>query len=348
MARYIVEKIVQTPEEIISKLPLTSELKQQIKQDRESISDIIEGKDKRKLLIIGPCSAWPSEAVLEYARRLKPIMLKYSNTIKIILRVYTQKPRTTLGWTGSANQPEPFKAPDLEAGIIYCRKLMLELVGMGFAVCDEAVFTHNEGYFSDMLSYIAIGARSTQDQEHRVYASMIEHPVGLKNPTSGDILTGIQSVLAAQNPHVFLLSGRQIKTKGNPHAHLVLRGGNSESNATLECLNLCSKLLIEKKVLFPSLIIDVSHDNSIDPVTGKKDPLMQPKVVEHVLRLLTEQPHLKMLVKGFMVESFLKTGNQNLEKAKSVSELDLHGLSITDSCIGFDETIKLIEIVGKN
>ncbi len=340
---YIIEKIIPNQDEIKQNLQVTEDILKLVEKDRKEICDIIEGKDKRKILILGPCSAWPNLAVIEYANKIKPIAELVKDKIKIILRVYTQKPRTTLGWTGPANQPDPFSISDLEKGIIYSRNLMIEILKIGLPIADEALFTHNEGYYDDLLSWIAIGARSSEDQEHRIFASMINHPVGMKNPTSGDLDIAINSVIAAQHSHVFLLNQKQIRTLGNAHAHLVLRGGNGKSNIFYDDLNKAKDKLFEAKVQNPSIIIDCSHDNSIDPSTGKKDPLFQPEVLLRVMEHINDNKELKKIIKGFMIESFLKTGNQNLKIAKNLNDLDLTGLSVTDACIGINETKELIE-----
>ncbi len=339
---YIVEKIISRVELVKDKLPLPDDLRKQVDNDRDEICRIIEGKDKRKLLIIGPCSAWPDSAIIEYAKKLKDISDKVKDKIKIVMRVYTQKPRTTLGWTGPVNQPDPFAVSDIEKGIYYCRQMMIDVLKIGIPIADEALFTHNEGYFDDLLSWIAIGARSAEDQEHRIYASMINHPVGIKNPTSGDLNIAINSLIAAQHTHVFLLNGRQLRTLGNSHAHLVLRGGNGESNIYLDNLLKAERMLEESNVENFSIVVDCSHDNSIDPSTGKKDPTKQPEVLKRVFEHMKDEKDLMNVIKGFMVESFIKTGNQNLAEAKDMKDLDLRGLSVTDPCIGWEETEKLI------
>lgn len=339
---YTVEKTIPGPEEVLKKLPLTEQLRKQVERDRQELIDILEGRDNRKIVIIGPCSAWPKQAVIQYASRLKEIEAKVKDRIKIVLRVYTQKPRTTVGWKGALNQPDPYADPDIEQGIMYCRKMMLDALQAGLPLADEAVFTHNEGYFTDLLSWIAIGARSGEDQEHRIFASMIDHPVGVKNPTSGNIAVGVNSVIAAQHPHVFVLNGKQIRTDGNPHAHLVLRGGKGKPNATPRKIRKAISLMEEKNIKNPSVIIDVSHENSIDPETGKKDPLKQPAVVKDILDLIQEDPQASEGVKGFMIESFLKTGKQDMKKATKTEDLDMGGLSITDACVGIDETERML------
>lgn len=324
-----------------SELPLTPELHAQVQNDISEIQDILAGKDDRKILIVGPCSAWPSEAVIEYAKQLLPLKEKYSDSLKFILRVYIQKPRTTVGWVGPVNQPDPFSEPDLVKGFSYCRKMMLEVIKMGYAIADEAVYTHKKGYFTDLYSWVAIGARSAEDQEHRLFASMLDLPVGMKNPTSGDIATGVNSVIAAQYAHTFAIDGSQIKTDGNPYAHLILRGGGGKGNIDTESIQEAVDLLQKKKVSNPALLADISHDNSLDPSTGKKDPLLQPQLLETLLSTLKKNSELNTVVKGFMIESFLEDGNQKVESPDSL----VFGKSITDGCIGIEKTKALIERV---
>ena len=342
---YEIEKYIPRQGIVLAKLPLSDELKKQVEKDRAEIFRIIEGKDNRKLLIMGPCSAWPREAVLDYVKMLKPIAEKLKDKIKIVIRVYTQKPRTTIGWTGPINQPDPFDKPNIEKGIFYCRKMMLDIVKEGFAIADEAVFTHNEGYFTDLISWLAIGARSTEDQEHRVFASMIENPIGLKNPTSGDLDVATNSVLAAQNPHVFVLNRKQIRTSGNKHAHLVMRGGGGKPNSDLESIKKAHELMKKKSIENPSIIMDVSHDNSI--TDGKKDHNAQGKTILEIVKLIKEHSDINKLIKGFMMESFIKSGKQDLTKVKSINDLDLSGLSVTDACLGIEDTISNLEKLYK-
>ncbi len=344
---YVVEKPLPTNKEVLEKLPLGDNLTQKVIQDQEEIKAIIEGRDPRKIMIIGPCSAWPDAAVLEYAEKLKPIAEKVSDKLKIIMRVYLQKPRTTVGWLGPVNQPDPFEAPDLESGTYYCRSMMIEAVRKGYAIADEALFTHNDNYFVDLLSWIAIGARSAEDQEHRIFASMIPHPVGLKNPTSGNIDIGVNSVIAAQHGHVFAFHGKQIRTSGNPHAHLILRGGNGTSNHDYQSLLEASEKLHAKMVKNPSIIVDASHDNSICSVSGQKDPLKQPEILKEIIESMNRNDLIKSTVKGFMVESFLVDGKQSADKASGKEELE-YGKSITDGCLGMQRTEEmLLEITNK-
>jgi len=322
---------------VLDKLPLAPKFQAQVQQDQAEIKAILRGEDTRKLMIIGPCSAWPSEAVLDYAEQLKPTVDKVSDKLKIVLRTYLQKPRTTVGWLGPVNQPDPFAEPDLEAGTLYCREMMIKAVEMGYALADEALFTHNDSYFVDLLSWIAIGARSAEDQEHRIFASMIEHPVGLKNPTSGDLGIAINSVIAAQHPHVFAFHRQQIKTDGNPYAHLILRGGGGLPNYDLETLKQATDILNSKSIKNPSLIVDLSHDNSLDTQSGKKDPSLQPTVLKHVLASMQKDSSVAKSVKGFMAESFIVEGKQDATASTKAEELK-YGQSITDGCLEIEAT----------
>lgn len=339
---YQVQKELPRAAVILDKIPLSPELFAQVKQDQEEIKAILRGEDNRKIMIIGPCSAWPDAAVLEYAQKLKPTMDKVSDKLKIVLRVYLQKPRTTVGWLGPVNQPNPFKEADLEAGTTYCREMMVKAVALGYPLADEALFTHNDSYFVDLLSWIAIGARSAEDQEHRIFASMIEHPVGLKNPTSGDLTTAVNSIVAAQHPHVFAFHRQQIKTDGNPYAHLILRGGGGQPNHDLATLQASAQKLKEKGLQNPAILVDLSHDNSLDPETGKKDPNRQPLILNQVLDSMEKDPVVAQSVKGFMAESFIVDGKQDATKAQSAEGL-VYGQSITDGCLNLEKTIKMLE-----
>ncbi len=339
---YTVIQKLPTVDELHQQFPLTSHLETKVAQDIAEIKDILSGKDSRKILIVGPCSAWPAEAVIDYAKRLLPIKESVKDVIKIVLRVYIQKPRTTVGWVGPVNQPNPFEAPDLVKGFSYCRKMMLEAISLGYPIADEAVYTHKKGYFTDLYSWIAIGARSAEDQEHRLFASMLDAPVGMKNPTSGDIAIGVNSVVAAQYTHTFAIEGNQIRTNGNEFAHLILRGGGGKGNIDIDSLLLAVDLLEKKKVKNPSIIVDVSHDNSIDPATGKKNPMLQPEFLLHTIEHMKANKSLDLYIKGFMMESFIVDGAQNAESCILSTDLE-YGKSITDGCIGFEKTAEAIE-----
>ncbi len=339
---YQIIKKLPTVEELHSKFPLTDELHEQVQNDIQDIQNILEGKDSRKIMIIGPCSAWPSESVIEYAKALLPLKEKYSHLIKFVMRVYIQKPRTTVGWVGPVNQPNPLEDADIAKGFEYCRSMMLDVIKLGYAIADEVLYTHKRGYFTDLYSWVAIGARSTEDQEHRLFASMLDIPVGMKNSTDGNIQKGINSVIAAQYSHNFAIAGDQIKTDGNSYAHLILRGGNNKSNYDIESLIAATTGLVSKKVQNPAIIVDLSHDNSINTETGKKDPLKQPEILNSVLESMKQEPSLNTSIKGFMVESFIEDGNQNVNACTSLSDVK-KGVSITDGCIGIEKTKKMIE-----
>lgn len=337
--RYSVQKKLPRAEDFIQNVPLSDEAFDHIAQDRKEIQAILSGEDPRKLVIVGPCSAWPHSAVIDYAKKLKELDNKVKDKIKIVMRLYIQKPRTTKGWLGPVNQPDPFAEPDIEAGAYYARRLMVEVSELGLPIADEAVFTHNAKGFIELISWLAIGARSTEDQEHRIFASAVECPVGMKNPTSGDIGIGVNSVLVAQHGHTAVFDGMQVKTQGNPYAHLVLRGGQIDPNYHVEDLYKAKELLEKAKVKNPAIMIDASHDNC--KLNGVKNPLQQIHVVREVLSTLALYPELDKFVKGFMLESFILPGNQKLEEHTPES-LNMCGLSITDPCISWDDTEALL------
>jgi 3-deoxy-7-phosphoheptulonate synthase len=308
-----------------------------IDKHRTEIEAILSGKDQRLVVVVGPCSAWPDTAVLEYAERLKKLNDKVSHALKLVMRVYIQKPRTIKGWTGPVNQPDPLSPPDIAAGALYCRKLMTQVVEMGLPIADEALFTHNARGFIELLSWVAIGARSSEDQEHRIFASGIDCPVGIKNPTHGSIKIGVNGVVAAQHSHYIVLDGNEVETDGNQYAHLVLRGSNDRPNYSLADISEVAEQCNKNNVYNPAVIIDVSHDNCV--VNGVKDHNAQAGIILEVVNNLKTNPELKTLVKGFMLESFIKPGKQNAETANPI---DLCGLSITDPCLGWDDTEALL------
>lgn len=244
---YRIVKKIPTADEIIAAFPLSDEGYLSIDKHRLEIEAILSGKDDRLIVVVGPCSAWPDTAVLDYAERLKKLNDKVSHALKLVMRVYIQKPRTIKGWTGPVNQPDPLAPPDIAAGALYCRKLMTQVVEMGLPIADEALFTHNARGFIELLSWVAIGARSSEDQEHRIFASGIDCPVGIKNPTHGSIKIGINGVVAAQHSHYIVLDGNEVETDGNQYAHLVLRGSNDRPNYSLadisEVAEQCKKIM---------------------------------------------------------------------------------------------------------
>ncbi len=336
-------KQLPNTEEIIQAFPLSEKAYEKISRDQQEVKDILSGKDQRMLMIVGPCSAWPHQATIQYAEKLKKLEEKLRDKLKIVMRVYIQKPRTTKGWTGPVNQPDPFTEPDIGEGIRYARSLMVKIIEMGLPIADEAVFTHNAKGFIELLSWVAIGARSTEDQEHRIFASAIECPVGMKNPTSGSLEIGVNSIIAAQNGHTAVFHGAQVETHGNPFAHLVLRGGMDRPNYHLEDIYQARKFLEAAQVSNPAIVIDTSHDNC--KIDGIKDPTQQLNVANEVLAALKLYPDLRKVVKGFMFESFLKAGAQKIEKL-TTETVDREGLSITDPCLSWDQTEELFNNIA--
>jgi 3-deoxy-7-phosphoheptulonate synthase len=334
---YRIVKKIPTADEIIAAFPLSDEGYLSIDKHRTEIEAILSGKDQRLVVVVGPCSAWPDTAVLEYAERLKKLNDKVSHALKLVMRVYIQKPRTIKGWTGPVNQPDPLSPPDIAAGALYCRKLMTQVVEMGLPIADEALFTHNARGFIELLSWVAIGARSSEDQEHRIFASGIDCPVGIKKPTHGSLKIGVNGVVAAQHSHYIVLDGNEVETDGNQYAHLVLRGSNDRPNYSLADISEVAEQCNKNNVYNPAVIIDVSHDNCV--VNGVKDHNAQAGIILEVVNNLKTNPELKTLVKGFMLESFIKPGKQNAETANPI---DLCGLSITDPCLGWDDTEALL------
>jgi 3-deoxy-7-phosphoheptulonate synthase len=337
-------KKLPSVESIIQQYPLSDAGHEKIMHDRREIKHILEGKDDRLLMIVGPCSAWPKEAVLAYAKRLVKINEVVKHALKIVMRLYIQKPRTTKGWTGPVNQPDPYAPPDVEAGIHYVRDMMVKVVEMGLPIADECLFTHNARGFSELVSWFAIGARSSEDHEHRIFASAANCPVGMKNPTHGSMAIGVNSVVAAQHPHMAAIDRYAVQTFGNPHAHLVLRGCNQAPNYSLVHLEEVNHHMMAHQVKNPAVVIDVSHDNCL--IDGKKDHRAQPAIIFEVMRYLRKRPDLRQLMKGFMVESYLKAGHQKLE-ANDASTINLNGLSITDPCLGWEETETLLLELAK-
>ena len=332
-------KKLPTGEEIIQAHPLSDKGHEQVARDRQEVKDILSGKNKRLLIVVGPCSAWPYDPVLEYADRLAALNEKVKDKLKLVMRVYIQKPRTTKGWTGPVNQPDPFADPDIPAGADYCRSLMVKVIEKGLAVADEALFTHNAKGFIELLSWVAIGARSAEDQEHRIFASAVECAVGMKNPTSGSIEIGANSIVAAQHPHTAVFHGYQVQTAGNQYAHLVLRGGVKGPNYHIEDMYEAKKEFEKHGVTNPGIIVDASHDNC--KIDGKKDHNRMVDIVQEVMKNVSDHAELRPLMKGFMLESFLKPGNQKLEDC-TTQTIDRSGLSITDPCLGWEQTEELV------
>jgi len=336
---YTVLKTLPPIEGILRAFPLSEAGQKRVLQDRQEVKNIISGDDKRLLMIVGPCSAWPMEAVFDYAERLAALNKKVSSSLKLVMRCYIQKPRTTKGWTGPVNQPDPFAPPDIEEGIKYAREMMVRVIEMGLPIADEALFTHNAKGFIELLSWVAIGARSAEDQEHRIFASALDCAVGLKNPTHGTLSVGVNSVIAAQHQHVAVFDGDEVQTHGNLHAHLVLRGGDNAPNYSVTHLEEVRRRMEMNDIKNPAIVIDVSHDNCL--INGKKDTSRQPDIMSDILESLKMHPALRKLVKGFMIESFIKEGSQKVDETKPEA-IDRGGLSITDACLGWERTEEIL------
>lgn len=330
------------------KLPVPKELKEQfpaderivkIKQERDpEIRRIFEGKSDKLLLIIGPCSADREDAVLDYLTRLSKVQEKVKDKIMIIPRVYTNKPRTTGGgYKGLVHQPDPEKKPDMLQGIIAVRELhQRAILESGLTCADEMLYPENHRYVSDLLSYVAIGARSVEDQQHRLVVSGMDVPAGMKNPTSGDLSVMLNSVVAAQCSHSFVYRSWEVKTTGNELAHTILRGavnkhGNCIPNYHYEDLNLVDHLYKERNLKNPAVVVDANHSNS------NKQYAEQVRIVNEVLHSRNLNPHIKTLVKGVMIESYIEGGNQKIGCVPHI-----YGKSITDPCLGWDDSEKLI------
>ena len=328
------------------KLPIPQDVKKefslseqmvQAKADRdESIREVFSGKSDKFILIVGPCSADHREPVLEYISRLKKIEEQVSDKIIIIPRIYTNKPRTTgQGYKGMLHQPDPDAKPDMYKGIVAIRELHLAaLRDYGFSCADEMLYPENYRYLSDLLSYVAIGARSVENQQHRLTASGIEVPVGMKNPTGGDLSVMMNSIVAAQSSHTFLYRGWEVTSDGNPYAHSILRGyvdyaGRSASNYHYEDLLRVEELYEKSNLVNPSVIVDTNHNNS-----GKKY-LEQVRIAKDIVHSRNQNDNIKRLVKGLMIESYLEDGAQSIGDG-------VFGKSITDPCLGWEKTEKLI------
>jgi 3-deoxy-7-phosphoheptulonate synthase len=337
--KYIQLKKLPSVEEMIQLYPLSDEGHKKIMHHRREIKAILEGRDHRLLMIVGPCSAWPKEAVLEYAERLLEVNEQVKQSLKVVMRSYIQKPRTTKGWVGPLNQPDPYAEPNIEAGMHYVREMMVKIVELGLPIADECLFTHNSRGFLELVSWFAIGARSSEDHEHRIFASAADCPVGMKNPTHGSIEVAINSVVAAQHAHIAAINGYAVQTPGNSHAHLVLRGSNREPNYTPDYLEAVKKHMSAHQIKNPAVVIDVSHDNCL--LNGKKDPRKQITTIFEVTKYLKKYPELRKLMKGFMIESYLKEGNQKIEMCNKKT-IDLSGLSLTDPCLNWEQTESLL------
>lgn len=329
-------KKLPTPDEIREQFPFPAELAHLKAQRDREIRDVITGKSNKFLVIIGPCSADNEDAVCEYVSRLAKVNEKVKDKLILIPRIYTNKPRTTgEGYKGIIHQPDPEKKPDFLAGLIAMRKMQIHAIEVsGLTAADEMLYPENWGYVSDLLSYVAIGARSVEDQQHRIVVSGFDVPSGMKNPTSGNLTVMLNSVYASQHPHSFIYRGYEVKTNGNELAHTVLRGSTNKHGSNLpnyhyEDLNLLLKLYEERDLKNPATIIDANHSNS------NKEFEQQIRIVKEVMHSRKLSSDIHKLVKGVMIESYLEEGCQKVGGG-------IYGKSITDPCLGWEASERLI------
>ena len=324
------------PKEIKEQFPMSEDLAK-IKEKRdEEIKRVFTGEDNRLLLIIGPCSADNEDSVIDYISRLVPVQEKVKDKILIIPRIYTNKPRTTgEGYKGMVHQPDPEKSSDMLEGLIAIRRLHTRAIAeTGFTCADEMLYPENQRYLSDLLSYVAVGARSVEDQQHRLVASGISVPVGMKNPTSGDLSVMMNSIVAAQHSHTFIFRGWEVVSSGNPLAHAILRGsvnkhGQSIPNYHYEDLIRLFDMYQACNLQNMSVIVDANHSNSV------KKYLEQIRICKEVLHSCRHSDDINSMVKGFMIESYIEDGCQKVGGG-------VYGKSITDPCLGWEKTEKLI------
>lgn len=324
------------PQDVIKMYPLSEKLASRKNANDKEIRGVLEGKIKKFLLIIGPCSADREDAVLEYATRLRAVQEKVSDKLILVPRIYTNKPRTTgAGYKGMLHQSDPHRAPDMFRGLISIRRLHIRcLEESGFSGADEMLYPENHRYLADILSYVAVGARSAENQQHRLTASGLDVPVGFKNPTSGDLSVMLNAVTAAQSPHDFSYGGFEVQSTGNPLAHAILRGsvnrfGTNLPNYHYEDLTELSDLYENSSLQNPAVIVDANHSNS-----GKHYE-EQPRIAKEILHSMKHNAGVARLVKGVMIESYLQDGCQKITES-------VYGKSITDPCLGWEKSERLI------
>src|SRR5699024_8505650 len=328
-------KKLPTPEEIRNEYPIDSSIHALKEKRDQEIRDVFTGKSDKFLAIIGPCSADNEDAVCDYLLRLRSVQERIADKVLIIPRVYTNKPRTTgAGYKGMVHHPDAETKPNTLAGLIAIRKMHVRAAPERGSTCaDELLYSENYRYLSDILSYVAVGARSVEDQQHRLTVSGMDVPAGMKNPTSGDLSVMLNSVVAAQGPHRFIYRSWEVETSGNPLAHTILRGavnkhGEALPNYHYEDLRLLWEKYQEKNLLNPAVIVDTNHSNS------NKKYEQQVRIAKEVLHSRQVDPDLHKLVKGLMIESYIEPGNQK------ISGNLIYGKSITDACLGWEESEK--------
>jgi len=330
------ERKLPIPQEVKERYPLSPDLAKLVESRAAEIRDIFTGASQKLLLIIGPCSADHEDSVLDYISRLRTVQEKVADKIYIIPRIYTNKPRTTGdGYKGMLHQPDPNQKPDMYKGIVAIRELHIRaLKETGFSCADEMLYPENYRYLSDILGYVAIGARSVENQQHRLTSSGLDIPVGMKNPTSGDISVMMNAITAAQHKHTFIYRGWEVHSDGNPLTHAILRGyvnkhGQSMPNYHFEDLVHLAETYYASGLANPALIVDTNHSNS-----GKKY-LEQIRITKEVLHSCRHDADVRRLVKGFMIESYIEDGAQKIGEC-------VYGKSITDPCLGWEKTERLI------
>ncbi len=331
-----------TPAQIRGQYPISEKIRRSKIQRDQEIQDVFTGRSQKFLAIIGPCSADNEDAVCDYISRLRRVQDKIADKVLIIPRVYTNKPRTTgEGYKGMVHQPDPEKKPDMLTGILAIRRMHMRVVEeTGFTCADEMLYPENYRYLSDILSYVAVGARSVEDQQHRLTVSGMDVPAGMKNPTSGDISVMLNSVVAAQASHDFIYRGWEVKTTGNPLAHTILRGavnkhGEAIPNYHYEDLQLLLEKYGQRDLKNPAAIVDVNHSNS------NKQYEQQVRITKEVLHSRKVNKDIQELVKGVMIESYIVGGNQK------IGGDHVYGKSITDPCLGWEESEKLLYTIAE-
>ena len=330
------ERKLSIPMEVKEKYPLTGQISDSVEKTTLELKRIIDGSSDKLLLIIGPCSADNEDSVIDDISRLCPVQEKVKDKILIVPRIYTNKPRTTGdGYKGLLHQPDPNKEPDMFKGIIATRELHMRAVKeTGFACADEMLYPENYKYLDDLLAYVSVGARSVENQQHRLTASGIAVPVGMKNPTSGDLSVMMNAILAAQHRHTFIYRGWEVHSHGNPYAHAILRGYTNKHGQHLpnyhyeDLIRLCD-FYDERELEHPAVVVDANHSNS------NKNPFEQPRIMKDVLHSCKCNDRVSKLVKGFMVESYIEDGAQKIGGG-------CYGKSITDACLGWEKTERMI------
>ncbi|HBR1427271.1 TPA: 3-deoxy-7-phosphoheptulonate synthase AroF [Klebsiella quasipneumoniae subsp. similipneumoniae] len=333
------EHVLMTPEQLKAEFPLSVEQEAQIAHARETISDIIAGRDPRLLVVCGPCSIHDPEAAIEYARRFKALAAEVSDSLYLVMRVYFEKPRTTVGWKGLINDPHMDGSFDVEGGLKIARRLLVELVNMGLPLATEALDPNCPQYLGDLFSWSAIGARTTESQTHREMASGLSMPVGFKNGTDGSLATAINAMRAAAMPHRFVGINQAgqvclLQTQGNPNGHVILRGGKAPNYGPDDVAK-CEKEMALAG-LKPSLMVDCSHGNS------NKDFRRQPAVAESVVAQIKDG---NRSIIGLMIESNIHEGNQSSEQPREAMK---YGVSVTDACISWETTDALLRELDKD